>query len=163
MWKLPDNTILHTPQPITQGINQYPKSIFKRWSKEELADLGILPFHEVPFNTRRYRSTGFTDTVVDGVVVREHTLSPKQSLDDLKAQKCLKIKQRAQTILKETDWLTLRELEEEVPIPAELKQFRKAVRKASNDAESRLQDLEEFDDVFNFQPTELDVLVQPEV
>ena len=82
MWILQSGKIIAQPMPLLlNGVN-HSKNIFLKWSIEELATLGISPFREEGFDNRRFRSTGATDTMQDGTMVRTHTLVDRYSVDD---------------------------------------------------------------------------------
>jgi hypothetical protein len=76
MWIL-SGKIIASPRPILIGDVNYSRNIFKKWSIEKLAELGISPFREAGFNSQWFRSTGTIDTLDDnGTMVRSHTLVP---------------------------------------------------------------------------------------
>ena len=45
MWITTNNQTISTPRAITINEMQYPQTIFQFWSKEELAAIGIKPYH----------------------------------------------------------------------------------------------------------------------
>lgn len=79
-WLLPNGKVINTPRPITVNDVLYPLTIFYRWSKEELAAIGIKPWREVRFDQKWYKSTGYSDEEVDGEIIRTHTLTEKHSV-----------------------------------------------------------------------------------
>ncbi len=84
MWKLPNGSIINAPRNIRVDDVNYPKTIFTKWSVPELNAIGIYPFSEKRVDTRYYKSTGFTDNVIDGAIIREHTTTPRYTLNQLK-------------------------------------------------------------------------------
>jgi hypothetical protein len=86
MWKLPNGSTINAPKNIKIGDVNYPKSIFTRWSVEELNAIGIYPFIEKRVNNRFYKSKGHTDSLVDGTIVRTHETVARVTLDDLKKE-----------------------------------------------------------------------------
>jgi hypothetical protein len=66
------------------GDTNYPESVFRRWSKQELLTLGIKPFRENAVDRKYYLSTGTTDTDVDGDIVRSHTTTQRYTGQELK-------------------------------------------------------------------------------
>ena len=45
MWITTNNEIISSPRGITINEIQHPQTIFQYWSKEELAAIGIKPYH----------------------------------------------------------------------------------------------------------------------
>ena len=90
-WKLPNGKVTRVPKGVQIGDVKYPASIFRRWSKNELNAIGIYPFREerVP---QWYRTTGSTDNVVDGEVVRTHTTTKQYTNDKAKEMQVDKVK-----------------------------------------------------------------------
>ena len=70
-----DGTVIavHNYRPVTDdnGI-QHPRNIFTLWSDEELNTIGYARFDEENVSSDK-RSTGTTDSFVDGRVFRSHT------------------------------------------------------------------------------------------
>ena len=100
MWKLPNGKVISNPKGFTIGNVNYPMSVFRRWTKEELNAIGILPFREVSYDNQFYRSTGTTDTETDGEVLREHTLVRRFTNQELKAMFIKLMKTRLQVLWK---------------------------------------------------------------
>lgn len=75
MW-IRNNRVIRNPEGITteDGV-QHPASIFWLWKKEELANLGIKPYHQanVP---EGYRVTASRVEEVDGEVFERVDLEP---------------------------------------------------------------------------------------
>jgi hypothetical protein len=92
MWKLPDGKIISTPKDIVVGETQYPAQIFYRWTKEQLAELGIIPFREVHYDQKWFRSIGHVDDVVDGEIVRTHETDDRYDTDGAKEIRTEEIK-----------------------------------------------------------------------
>jgi len=136
MWKLPDGTIISSPRAVTINDIQYPDTIFKNWSLAELNAIGIYPFREEGYDSYYYRSTGHTDTIVDGEVVRTHTLIDAMSLVELQSLVVEDIKVTANSFLAPTDWYVIRNAEVAEAIPSEVSTYRAAVRTASNNIET---------------------------
>ena len=70
-----DGTVItvHNYRPVTDdnGI-QHPRNIFQLWTDEELNAIGYARFDEENVSSDK-RSTGTTDSFVDGRVFRTHT------------------------------------------------------------------------------------------
>jgi hypothetical protein len=86
MWMLPNGQIVNRPKGVTIDNVIHPVDIFYKWSKEDLAKIGIKPFREVKFDGSNYASIGFDDNEVNGEIVRTHDLQPKQTINQLKKQ-----------------------------------------------------------------------------
>jgi hypothetical protein len=76
-WKLPDGKVINTPKAFTHDGLQYPAQIFRSWSKEELAAIGVKPYREVSYDQKWYKSTGFVEEEIDGEIVKTHTTTNK--------------------------------------------------------------------------------------
>jgi hypothetical protein len=77
MWIL-SGKVIASPRPILIDDVNYSKNIFRKWSIEKLAELGISPFRIEGFNDRWFTSTGTIDVLDDdGTMVRSHTLVPR--------------------------------------------------------------------------------------
>ena len=72
-WRLPDGKTISTPRGVVIGDVRYSADIFYRWSKQELAAIGIKPFREEQFDSKWYRSSGSSEATVDGEIVKTHT------------------------------------------------------------------------------------------
>jgi hypothetical protein len=91
MWKLPDGKITRARSFTHEGV-QYPEQIFSAWTLSELNALGIYPVNETLYNRLWYKSSGVTEEIVDGVLVRTHTVVPRLTIDEAKNQQTEKIK-----------------------------------------------------------------------
>jgi len=92
MWKLPNGKVTRVPKGIQIEDVKYPASIFRRWSKEELNKLGIYPFREEKYDQIWLRTTGSSEVVVDGEVVRTHTTKKRYTNDEAKERQVDKVK-----------------------------------------------------------------------
>ena len=75
MWITQDNQIIHTPRGITIDEIKHPQTIFYCWSKEQLAQIGIKPYHpgECPAG---HRVTGAYTEELDGEVYERFNTEP---------------------------------------------------------------------------------------
>lgn len=94
MWKLPNGKVTRVPKGIQVEDVKYPASIFRRWSKEELNEIGIFPFREVKFDQKWFQSSGSVDTEVDGEIIRTHTTKNKFTVKEAKEIRELELKSR---------------------------------------------------------------------
>jgi hypothetical protein len=92
MWKLPNGKVTRVPKGIQVGDVKYPASIFRRWSKEELATLGIKPYREVRYDQRWYKSVGSTEEEIDGMIVKTHTTVEKYTPEEATESQTLQIR-----------------------------------------------------------------------
>ena len=83
-WKLPDGKTISTPKGVVIDDVQYSADIFYRWSKQELAAIGIKPFREERYDSKWYKSTGSEETEVNGEIVKSHTVTEKLTEEDAK-------------------------------------------------------------------------------
>ena len=72
-WKLPNGKVIRVPKGVLIEDVNYPASIFRRWSKDELNAIGIYPFREVRYDTKWLKSTGSSEDEIDGEIVKTHT------------------------------------------------------------------------------------------
>jgi len=100
MWKLPNGKVTRAPKGVLIEDVNYPASIFRRWSKDELNAIGIYPFREVSYDNQFYRSTGITDTEAAGEILREHTLVRRFTNQELKAMFIKLMKTRVRSLWK---------------------------------------------------------------
>jgi hypothetical protein len=75
MWITSTNNIIRQPQGIRIEDVNHPASIFWCWSKEQLAEIGIKPYHpgSVPSG---HRVTGAYTEEVDGEVYERFNTEP---------------------------------------------------------------------------------------
>ncbi|MDP6583510.1 MAG: hypothetical protein QF535_02560, partial [Anaerolineales bacterium] len=57
MWYVDTIGLIRTPRGITKDGVQHPRNIFRLWSKEELAAIGVKPASITSVDTR-YKNTG---------------------------------------------------------------------------------------------------------
>ena len=85
MWHSDSLGVIRTPKEITVNGVTHPRQIFRKWSKAQLAELGITPVRvETP--DQRYHNTGAeTLTLVDGETVISYATTEKD-VEGLKTQ-----------------------------------------------------------------------------
>ena len=90
MWHSDTLGVIRTPKEVTVNGVQHPRQIFRKWSKAELAEIGITPARvEVP--DHRYYNTGAeTLTLVDGDTVISYAETEKD-VEGLKKEIAQKI------------------------------------------------------------------------
>ena len=150
MWHSEQHGVIRTPKGITVNELQHPANIFRLWSKEELAEIGITPARvEVP--DRRYYNTGAeTLTLVDGETVISYATSEKD-IEGLKTQLASKIKQNVGRLLSSSDWRVIREADGGTAMTDAWKTYRNELRAHGNSLESGVEAFASLQAVKNFQ------------
>ena len=129
--------VYKTGRAITVNDILYPANIFTLWSKEELATLNIKPYREVQPDTRYYW-TGEVSYQDTGDEVVGTYATTERDVDALKITMKDSVKSIAASKLAGTDWMVIRELEGGTAEPKEVKDYRTAVRTASNTKETEI-------------------------
>ena len=151
MWKLPCGKVIKFPQPVVIDGIQHSSAIFEFWTPTQLKDIGISTFKEVWFDQEHFVSKGFTDTIhSNGTVEREHTLEPRHTVEEKKAELLADAKYAAQIALEETDWYVIREMETRKPIPIAIRQEREAHRATLDAEEEAIAELQTHADAIAF-------------
>ena len=156
MWALIENNtvakVIRTPQSVTVNGVQYPRNIFTRWSKAELAAIGIKPYREVGVDSRYYWQGQATTEIGDEVVVTY--ASTDRDVADLKNNMKALVKALAASKLAETDWMVIRAAEGGTAVSDEVSAYRAAVRNHSNDLETAINALADLAAVIAFDNKE---------
>jgi hypothetical protein len=164
MWKLPDGKTIASPRSVTVGDTVYPADIFRRWSKIDLASIGIVPFREVTFDTQHYRSTGSEDVLTDGEIVRRHTTTKRFTNQELR----VRIKRQLKSTLRKSlsyACLEIGYLVEFEPDNQEDKdmwiEYISDLRFAANIIRSRVRELSSYDEAVMFMRSCLLDIIPP--
>ena len=137
---------------ITIGDTQYPKNIFTLWSKEELKNIGLLPYRENTVDNRFYQRGSLSYEVGSDEVVGTYAKTDKD-VATLKEKMIEQVKNRASKLLAPTDWMVLRATEGGTAIPDAVKAYRVAIRKESNDKEAEIKALGNLGAVMLYEAT----------
>ena len=150
MWHSDTLGVIRTPKEITVNGVTHPRQIFRKWSKAELAELGITPARvETP--DQRYHNTGAeTLTLVDGETVISYATTEKD-VEDLKKQLASKIKQNVGSLLSSSDWRVIREADGGTAMTDSWKTYRNEVRAHGNSLESGVEAFASLQAIKNFQ------------
>jgi len=150
MWHSDTLGVIRTPKEITINGLQYPRQIFRKWSKAELLAIGITPARiEVP--DHRYYNTGAeTFTLVDGETVISYSGTEKD-VEGLKTQLVSKIKQNVGSLLSSSDWRVIREADGGTAMTDAWKTYRNEIRAHGNSLESGVEAFASLQAIKNFQ------------
>jgi hypothetical protein len=157
--------IISSPKAVTIGGTAHPKEIFIHWERQALVDLGIYDLKQDTQPDTRFETGEAVSYSIDNTngVVTEKITKKDKSLEDVKEvdekgkaildengnqriTKGLKstyiesIKQQANSILKPSDWLVHRFVEDNTKkIPDDVKTYRKKVRDTSDSIITKIQ------------------------
>ena len=150
MWHSDTLGVIRTPKEITVDGVTHPRQIFRKWSKDELAAIGITPARvEVP--DHRYYNTGIeTYNLVDGETVISYAATEKD-VEALKKQLVKKIKANVGSLLSSSDWRVIREVDGGAAMTDAWKTYRNEVRAHGNSLESGVESFASLQAVKNFQ------------
>ena len=144
MWHSDTLGVIRTPKEITVNGVTHPRQIFRKWSKAELAELGITPARVVTPDQRYHNTGAETLTLVDGETVISYATSDKD-VDQLKISMKAKVKSMASSTLSQSDWMRVREEDGGTTMPADWKTYRSDVRAMSNTKEAEIDTLADLD------------------
>ena len=144
--------VIPHPIPLTLNSIQYPRNIFTLWKKSDLKTLGLMPYREEPVN-QRYHSTGLLSYNIGSDEVVGTYASSNKDVAELKKQMVIQTKQVAAGLLARDDWMVVRASEGGTAVPDNIKTYRTAVRKESNDKETEINALSNLDAVKLYEAT----------
>ena len=144
--------VIPRPKGITIGDIQYPKNIFTLWSKQELKAIGLLPYQENTVDNRFYQRGSLSYEIGSDEVVGTYAKTDKD-VATLKEKIIEQVKNRASKLLAPTDWMVLRATEGGTAIADNIKAYRVAVRKESNDKETEIKALGDLDAIKLYEAT----------
>ena len=152
MWYSPSHGLIKTPRAISKDGVDYPPQIFRKFSKEELANLGFHPARLSVADHRYYHTSGeeydFDADTNEWVISYG---SSEKNVDDIKKSMKGKVKQIASSTLTQSDWMTHRESDGGTAMSADWKTYRADVRAMSNTKESEIDALADLDAVKAYQ------------
>ena len=144
--------IVPTHKGITIGDTQHDKNIYRLWSKEELKNIGLLPYRENTVDNRFYQRGSLSYEVGSDEVVGTYAKTDKD-VATLKEKMIEQVKNRASKLLAPTDWMAVRASEGGTAMPDAIKTYRTAIRKESNDKETEIKALGDLDAVKLYEAT----------
>ena len=150
MWYSETIGTIKTPRALTVNGIQHPSNIFRAWSSQELADIGIYPAR-VDAPDSRYWNTGAESyTLTDGEYVISYA-STEKDVESLKTQVIEKINAHVGSLLATSDWRVIREADGGTAVSDDWKTYRNEVRAHGNSLESGVEAFASVEAVRNFQ------------
>ena len=146
MWHSDSLGVIRTPKEITIDGVTHPRQIFRKWSKAQLAELGITPARVEHVDQKYYDTGAESMTLVDGETVISYATTPK-SVDMLKTTMKAEVKAIAAGMLSGSDWMTHREADGGTAMPVDWKNYRVAVRAESNEKEGEIDGLADLEEI----------------
>jgi hypothetical protein len=150
MWYVDTIGLIKTPRGITKDGVQHPRNIFRLWSKEELAAIGIKPARFESVDHRYVNSGELTWDTSGAEAVGTYATTDKDA-DTLKESMTATVRSLAASTLAQSDWYVIREAGGGTAVPAEWTTYRADVRKTSNDKEAEIDALADMDAVKAYQ------------
>jgi hypothetical protein len=150
MWYVDTIGLIRTPRGITKDGVQHPRNIFRLWSKEELAAIGIKPARFESVDHRYVNSGELTWDTSGEEAVGTYATTDKDA-DTLKESMTATVRSLAASTLAPSDWYVIREAEGGTAAPAEWTTYRADVRETSNDKEAEIAALADMDAVKAYQ------------
>jgi hypothetical protein len=138
--------VVKSTRGLTINGVQYPRNIFTQWSREQLAELDILPYREIGVNSKYQWQGQLTRAMVNGEVVGTYA-GIDRDVDGLKNNMISQVRQIASSKIAETDWMVIREADGGTAMNADVKAYRAAVRTDSNRKETEINALADLDAV----------------
>ena len=150
MWYSETLGTIKTPRALTVNGIQHPSNIFRAWSSQELADIGIYPAR-VDAPDSRYWNTGAESyTLTDGEYVISYA-STEKDVASLKTQVIDKINAHVGSLLSSSDWRVIRAQEGYKVAGQDWTDYRSSVRDHGNALEVEVNAITDMDGVKAFQ------------
>ena len=149
MWYSETFGVIKTPRELTISGVRYPRQIFRKWSKPELAELGIRPASMETPDKRYYNTGGENYTLTGNEWVISYGSTPKD-VDSIKESMKQKINQIASTTLAKSDWMRIREEDGGTSMSEEWKTYRASVRAESNEKDGEVDSLADLDAIIAY-------------
>ena len=144
-------TMVHPIDMEVDGVT-HPKSIFTKWSADDLKDIGIYPYSENSINSRYHFSGELTYTVNGDDVVGSYATIDRD-VASVKAIMIGQSREAASQLLSKHDWMAIREMEGGEAMPADVKTYRADVRAESNTKEAEINALADMDAIKAYEAT----------
>ena len=137
MWYVNSVGLVKTPRGLTIDGVQHPRNIFRLWSKDELAAIGIKPASITAVDTR-YKNTGELTWNTSGEEAVGTYATTDKDAAALKTEMAATVNSIAASTLAQSDWMSIREADGGTAMPADWKTYRAAVRATSNVKETEI-------------------------
>jgi hypothetical protein len=146
MWYVNSIGLVKTPRGVTIDGVQHPRNIFRLWSKDELAAIGIKPASITAVDTR-YKNTGELTWNTSGAEAVGTYATTDKDVATLKTSMAGQVNSIAASTLAKSDWMSIREADGGTAMPSDWKTYRAAVRTAANAKETAIGNLANMDAV----------------
>ena len=150
MWYSETLGLVKNPRAFTINGIKHPRNVFRLWSKDELANIGIKPARIEPVDQRYYNTGSESYELVSDEWVITYATTEKD-VETLKAQLIDKIKAHVGSTLSSSDWRVLREADGGTAMTDEWKTYRNAVRLHGNTLEVGIESFASVQAIKNFQ------------
>ena len=150
MWYSETFGTIKTPRALTVNGIQHPSNIFRAWSSQELADIGIYPARVETPDSRYWNTGAESYTLTDGEYVISYA-STEKDVASLKTQVIDKINAHVGSLLSSSDWRVIREADGGTAVSDDWKTYRNEVRAHGNSLESGVEAFASVAAVRNFQ------------
>jgi len=150
MWYSETLGTIKTPRALTVNGIQHPSNIFRAWSLQELADIGIYPARVETPDSRYWNTGAESYTLTDGEYVISYA-STEKDVASLKTQVIEKINAHVGSLLSSSDWRVIREADGGTAVSDDWKTYRNEVRAHGNSLESGVEAFASVEAVRNFQ------------
>ena len=144
-------TMVHPIDMEVDGVT-HPKSIFTKWTTDDLKNIGVYPYSENTVDSRYHYSGELTYTVNANNVVGSYAATDRD-VAEMKKNMISQVKGTASGLLSKHDWMAIREFEGGEAMPANVKTYRAAVRTESNDKETEINALADMDAIKSYEAT----------
>jgi len=150
MWYSETIGTIRTPRALTVNGIQHPSNIFRAWSSQELADIGIYPARVETPDSRYWNTGAESYTLTDGEYVISYA-STEKDVAVLKKELIEKIRANVGSVLAPSDWRVIREADGGTAVSDDWKTYRNEVRAHGNSLESGVEAFASVEAVRNFQ------------
>ena len=150
MWYSETLGTIKTPRALTVNGIQHPSNIFRAWSSQELADIGIYPARVETPDSRYWNTGAESYTLTDGEYVISYA-STEKDVASLKSDVIGKINAHVGSLLSSSDWRVIREADGGTVVSDDWKTYRNEVRAHGNSLESGVEAFASVEAVRNFQ------------
>ena len=150
MWYSETLGVINAPKGITVNEMQHPASIFRLWSKDELANIGIRSARVVTPDSRYCNIGAESYELIDDEWVISYA-ETERDVEQLKENIIKSIKSNVGSLLSRSDWRVIREADGGTAMTDAWKTYRNEVRAHGNSLESGVEAFASIEAVKNFQ------------